>query len=191
MISCIQIQPKFIHSQPDSNEPRLAESNEEIIQLFLNCVYQFANFAKKLGFFKNLAIQDQQILLRTSIIELCFLRASFCFDQNLFYRTILIQRNCNETQSSQLASNQNKENQKQFNDYQFSKTPVLRKESLNSFLDDQLLKKFFSFIKQIQECNLDETMIILFALIVLLNPERNQLINCKQISSEQEQYLGK
>src|SRR5438552_771120 len=83
------MKPKFINSNQN-----LAKSNEEIIQLFLNCVYQFANFAKKLDFFK-----------------------------------------------------------------------------------------------QVQECNLDAVIVILTVIIVLLNPERNQLINFKHIIKEQELYL--
>lgn len=165
----MQIQPKFITQQTTE-----AQTTEDIIQLFLNCVYQFSSFAKKLDFFKDLKLKDQQILLRSSIIELCFLRAAYQLQQDTFYRTILIE-NYNEYSEC---------------DYQFSRVPVLKMQKLEQFLGEQLINKFLSFVKQIQECNLDEAIVILTILIVLLNPERNQLINCKYISSEQEFFLN-
>lgn len=255
---CVQIQPNFIQASfrnGQEDEARLAENDEEIVQLFLNCVYQFANFSKRcLPIFKFLKLSDQQILLRSGIIELCFLRAAFCFKHGMFYRTILKQNSrfsngvqpigqqslqfdlpgCD--QFSQESDDQfGRLNGKQFDaqlnhdfdpnqfnhkndlptsqfqfassngvrpkeqserqeptanfEYRFGKAPVLAKHSLESFLGEQLSNKFFSFVKQIQECNLDEAMVLLVALVVLLNPERNQLISCKQITGEQEAYL--
>lgn len=247
---CVQIRPKFLRcpafaGHSDEDELRLAENDEEIIQLFLNCVYQFANFAKRyLPIFPLLKLSDQQILLRSSIIELCFLRAAFCFEQPLFYRTILIKnsgcfsngvdgRSIKHQNSIQfdypgcgpfsqecdnqfgrskplshpngvhrLPNNQfansnsvhqpdahNKRNDENRFEYRFGKAPVLTRERLENFLGEQLSSKFFSFVKQIQECNLDEPMVLLVALIVLLNPERNPLIDCKHITAEQESYL--
>ena len=227
------IQPKFIQC---STEARLAETDEEIVQLFLNCVYQFANFAKRhLPIFKLLKLPDQQILLRSSIIELCFLRAAFCFEQGIFYRTILIRpsdkrqfdppdcgqfsqatndpfdrrnqlghlsghsQNGNQfshpndlpNSQFQFANSNSQANHFERNteEYNFGKAPVLTRHSLESFLGEQLSNKFFSFVKQIQECGMDEPMVLLVALVVLLNPERNPLANCKQITAEQESYL--
>ena len=221
---CVQIQPKFLRASP--SEDRLAENDEEIVQLFLNCVYQFANFAKgHLPIFKFLKLSDQQILLRTSIIELCFLRAAFCYEQGVFYRTILsrsfpngveqhqshrppdccqFSQESNDQfghrhQSNRFSQNDLQTGPFQFangqleqlenTEYRFGKAPVLTRCSLESFLGEQLSNKFFAFVKQIQECNLDEAMVLLVALVVLLNPERNQLIDCKRITDEQESYL--
>lgn len=267
---CIQIRPKFVQQSSfvptDEDELRLAENDEEIIQLFLNTVYQFANFAKKhLPIFPLLKLSDQQILLRSSIIELCFLRAAFCYEQGVFYRTILIRgsrfssnkeqsldsrsinnpnsisfdyQNClpfsqDDQFGCQNSDPPNHPNDKPFGhpnfkppdhlngvhhlptspvqfansngahrpdvqekpsngnplEYRFGKAQVLSRERLEHFLGEQLSNKFFSFVKQIQECHLDEAMILLVALVVLLNPERNPLIDCKHITAEQESYL--
>lgn len=275
---CIQIRPKFVQGSSfvptDEDELRLAENDEEIIQLFLNTVYQFANFAKKhLPIFPLFKLSDQQILLRSSIIELCFLRAAFCYEQGMFYRTILIRGSrfsSNKEQSSDGRSinhpnrisfdyqncvpfSQNDQFSRQNNDslcnptdrplshpndkpfghpnlkppdhlngvhhlptssvqfansngihlpdvqekpsngnpleYRFGKASILTRERLEHFLGEQLSNKFFSFVKQIQECHLDEVMVLLVALIVLLNRERNPLIDCKHITAEQESYL--
>lgn len=207
-MSCVQIQPKFLCNQTlltdHQDKIKFAESDEDIIKIFLNNVYQFTRFAKKLTFFQNLNLHDQQILLRNSIIELCFLLIAFCFDKDMFYRVALCKivnhstndenqlvNNQMKTQNDdfQINSNQNKENRHQLYDYRFSKKPILKKEDLKQFLDEQLSDKFFSFIKQIQECNIDDVIIILMALIVLHNPECNQLIDSNKITTEQEYFL--
>lgn len=101
-----------------------------------------------MDFFKRLNLADQQILLRSSIIELCFLRAAFCFDQNMFYRTVLSKKNYLNSNKNQSISNQNSnlnsiqnsiQNNVNFNQnkenftydsYQFIKVPVLEQERL-------------------------------------------------------------
>lgn len=196
LASCVQIQPKFLCSPtlPLDDKPRLADSDDQIIQLFLNCVYQFANFAKKLTFFKTISLLDQQVLLRNSIIELCFLRSAFCFEGDMFYRTVLVSSHSNghsngHPNSIHSTNCPNKENVTQSVAYQFGKVPVLRMESLKQFLDDHLSNKFLTFIKQVQECNLDEIMVVLMVLVVLFNPERTQLIDYQNVTAEQEFYL--
>ncbi|XP_013793497.1 vitamin D3 receptor-like, partial [Limulus polyphemus] len=53
----------------------------EIIDMFFTVIKQLAHFAQQLRSFAVIPRHDQEILLRSGVMELCFLRSAYVFDE--------------------------------------------------------------------------------------------------------------
>ncbi|XP_076309115.1 vitamin D3 receptor-like isoform X2 [Tachypleus tridentatus] len=135
----------------------------EVIDMFFTVIKQFAHFAQQLHSFAVIPRHDQEILLRTGVMELCFLRSAYVFDE-----------------SQQAWSDQNK----MF--YKFS--PTLLAEDVKRLVSDELFEKHMEFIRGIKQLDIDEPTLMILLVTVLLCSDRPELVNTDLVASEQEKY---
>ena len=51
-----------------------------ILHVLFTCIQQIASFAMRIPSFQLISVKDQEILLRGSVLEMCFIRSGFRFD---------------------------------------------------------------------------------------------------------------
>jgi nuclear receptor subfamily 1 group I len=135
-------------------------SRTDILNLFFTAIQRFALFAQRFESFTCISIQDKQILLRDGVLELCFLRGAFLYNMKGKYWQ-----------------------------YEDESSSVFYSDHLEIMVAKTLLEKHMNFIKTLKKLHLDETTNILLALIVLLSPDREGLIDSQLVQKEQEKYL--
>ncbi|XP_013793855.1 nuclear receptor subfamily 1 group D member 2-like, partial [Limulus polyphemus] len=135
----------------------------EIIDMFFTVIKQLAHFAQQLRSFAVIPRHDQEILLRTGVMELCFLRSAYVFDE-----------------SQRAWPDQNK----MF--YKFS--PTLLAEDVKRLVSNELFEKHMEFIRGIKQLDIDEPTLMILLVTVLLCSDRPELVNVDLVASEQEKY---
>lgn len=53
---------------------------KRILHVLFTCIQQIASFALRIPSFQLISVKDQEILLRGSVLEMCFIRSGFRFD---------------------------------------------------------------------------------------------------------------
>ncbi|XP_022257972.1 thyroid hormone receptor beta-like [Limulus polyphemus] len=135
----------------------------EIIDMFFTVIKQFANFAQQLRSFAVIPPHDQEILLRTGVMELCFLRGAYVFD---------------ETRGAW------PDQEKMF--YKIS--PTLSAEDVRRLVSAELFDKHMGFIRGIKEIDIDEPTLMILLVTVLMSSDRAGLVNVSLVAKEQEKY---
>lgn len=138
-------------------------SRTEILDMFFTAVKQFTNFSQKLSAFRMIQQHDQEILLRTGVLELCFVRGAYVYDEKLarwphtgkpLYRD----------------------------------SPALDAEDIKKLVSAELFEKHMQFIRSIKELHPDEATTMLLLVIILLSPDRPGLRNEHLVAEEQEKF---
>lgn len=138
-------------------------SRTEILDMFFTAVKQFTNFSQKLSAFRMILQHDQEILLRTGVLELCFVRGAYVYDEKLarwphtgkpLYRD----------------------------------SPALDAEDIKKLVSAELFEKHMQFIRSIKELHPDEATTMLLLVIILLSPDRPGLRNEHLVAEEQEKF---
>lgn len=135
----------------------------EILDMFFTAVKQFTNFSQRLDTFRKIQQHDQEILLRTGVLELCFVRGAYVYDEKLarwphtgkpLYRD----------------------------------SPTLEAEDMKKLVSAELFEKHMEFIRSIKELHPDEATTMLLLVIILLSPDRPSLKNELLVAEEQEKF---
>lgn len=138
-------------------------SRTEVLDMFFTVVKQFAHFSQRLETFSKIRHHDQEILLRTGVLELCFIRGAYVYDEKLarwphtgkpLYRD----------------------------------SPTLDSEDIKKLVSPELFDKHMEFIRSIKELDPDEATTMLLLTIVLLSPDRPGLEDEELVTEEQEKF---
>ena len=215
LLCCVRIRPNFLGSQvfpappiggqSSLQPPTQAEHRSHVLQLFFSSVHQFTGFARRFAPFQKLCNQDQQLLLRQSVLELCCLRAAFNYDGKnaQFGRTTLQwtgQANeqwseiCDCDQRHRFYDNFESENDCTMRQVcecrlqllRCKRVPVVRATLLQPLLGPQLHNKLMRFVKALHECAVDEAILLMLTAILLLSAERAGIRQTQLVSNQQD-----
>ncbi|KAI1293538.1 Vitamin D3 receptor B [Halotydeus destructor] len=167
-------------SSPSSCPPSSTEqckSRPELLDMFFTAIQRLALFAQKVPSFSAIEPEDQQVLLRGSILEMGFVLSSHLYD------TV---NSCWPDSSSRFKGTDGSGNNPLTGN---TFAPVLTANDLKPLVNQDLYEKHMTFIKSIKSMDIDEVCIILLTVIVLLSPDRTSLSNCRAVSQAQERYL--
>lgn len=143
--------------------PRLDPSRTDILELFFTVIKQFAHFSRQLDSFDAIGSSDQEVLLRCGVLELCFIRGAYVFDEV---------RLCWPDKSLPL----------------YQDAFVLSAEDLKKLVSHELHDKHLRFVQSLRDMDLDEPTTMLLLVIVLLSPDRPNLSDADLVAREQEKY---
>ncbi|XP_054718006.1 thyroid hormone receptor beta-A-like [Uloborus diversus] len=146
--------------KPSSTSGR---TRTEILDMFFTVVKQFTDFSQRLDTFRMIPQHDQEILLRTGVLELCFIRGAFVYDEKL--------------------SRWPHTGKPMYRD-----SPTLEAEDVKKLVSFELFNKHMEFIRSVKELHPDEATTMLLLVIVLLSPDRPGLENEVQVAEEQEKF---
>ncbi|XP_013775695.2 vitamin D3 receptor-like [Limulus polyphemus] len=135
----------------------------EILDMFFTVVKQFAHFAQQLCSFSVIPRYDQEILLRTGVMELCFLRGAYMFNENHMCWP---------------------DHEKMF----CKASPKLLAEDLKKLVTTELFEKHMKFIEGVKDLQIDEPTLMILLVTVLLSSDRPGLQNVDLVAREQEKY---
>ncbi|XP_076366208.1 vitamin D3 receptor-like isoform X2 [Tachypleus tridentatus] len=138
-------------------------SRTEIIDMFFTVIKQFAHFAQQLRSFAIIPRHDQETLLRTGVMELCFLRGAYVFDE---------------------ARGTWPDQEKMWHQV----SPTLSAEDVKRLVSVELFDKHMEFIRGLKEIDIDEPTLMLLLVTVLMSSDRAGLVNVNLVSKEQEKY---
>lgn len=160
-ISCKELSFKYHLGSANSS----AKSRTQILDMFFTAIQQFALFSQRISAFTAISPSDQQVLLRGSVLEMCFIWSAYMFDTERM-----------SWPDRRLCRGE-------------SPIPTLAAADLKPLISQDLFEKHMNFIKSIKEIDVDEPTIMLLSVIVLINPDRAELSNCQSVSQAQETYL--
>lgn len=143
--------------------PPTGRSRTEILDMFFTAVKQFTNFSQRLETFAKIPQHDQEILLRTGVLELCFIRGAFVYDEKL--------------------SRWPHTGKPMYRD-----SPTLDSDDIKKLVSPELFEKHMAFIHSIKDLYPDEATTMLLLVIVLLSPDRPGLQNVGTVEKEQEKF---
>ncbi|XP_035215611.1 nuclear receptor subfamily 1 group D member 1-like isoform X1 [Stegodyphus dumicola] len=135
----------------------------EILDMFFTAVKQFTNFSQRLDTFSKIQQHDQEILLRTGVLELCFIRGAYVYDEKL-------------------------SRWPHIGKPMYRDSPTLDAEDIKKLVSPELFTKHMEFIRSIKELHPDEATTMLLLVIVLLSPDRPGLENEVLVAEEQEKF---
>ncbi|XP_076333593.1 thyroid hormone receptor beta-like isoform X1 [Tachypleus tridentatus] len=138
-------------------------SRTEILDMFFTVIKQFSHFAQNLECFSYIPQRDQEVLLRSGVMEMCFLRGAYVFDEK---------RGCWPERKKIL----------------YKDAPSLKAEDIKKLVSPALYEKHMKFIAGIKELDPDEPTVMLLLVIVLLSPDRSNLVNVDLVTNQQEKY---
>lgn len=153
----------FSENLQSSSGTSTGRTRTEILDMFFTAVKQFTNFSQRLEKFRKIHQHDQEILLRTGVLELCFIRGAYVYDEKLarwphtgkpLYRD----------------------------------SPTLDAEDIKKLVSAELFEKHMEFIRSIKELHPDEATTMLLLVIILLSPDRPGLKNELLVAEEQEKF---
>lgn len=139
-------------------------SRTELLDLFFTLIQQLSGFAQQLSAFSKVVENDRQVLLRTSVLELCFLRSAFAFNGDRW--------------SSRTLPGDGKS------------VPVVKTSDVERFVPASLWSHHRRFLVATRRLKLDGIALLLLSAIALLCPDRAGLNDCKTVSLEQERYCA-
>ncbi|XP_071041200.1 thyroid hormone receptor beta-A isoform X2 [Parasteatoda tepidariorum] len=143
--------------------PSSGRTRTEILDMFFTTVKQFTNFSQKLESFRKITQHDQEILLRTGVLELCFIRGAYVYDDKLArwpHTGKPMYRN----------------------------SPTLDAEDIKKLVSTELYNKHMKFIRSVKDLCPDEVTTMLLLVTVLLSPDRPGLENEALVAEEQEKF---
>lgn len=196
----------------DSNQ---ANHRSHAFQLFFNSVHQFTAFARRFSPFQQLPDEDQQLLLRQGVLELSCLRAAFNFDvkkahflrTSLCWSTDAADRWDERCECGQRAfsfnGNQNNDDDDEDRDdddadelysyckcrlklLRYERVPVARASLLQPLLGVALHQKLMRFVRALNECSVDEPVLLLLSAILLFSGERTGVHQPHLINTQQD-----
>ncbi|XP_076334030.1 vitamin D3 receptor-like [Tachypleus tridentatus] len=138
-------------------------SRTQILDMFFTVIKQFSHFAQNLKCFSYIPQRDQEVLLRSGIMEMCFLRGAYVFDNR---------RGCWPDRKKVL----------------YRDSPTLKAEDIMKLVSPTLFEKHMKFNEGIKELGPDEPTIMLLLVTVLLSPDRSDLENVDLVTAQQEKY---
>jgi hypothetical protein len=133
-------------------------------------VKRVITFAKLLPDFRNLAIDDQMALLRGSTMEIFICSSQNLFDKTTNSFTNVISRERNIPTGSNDDSNS------------------IQLDILRFIWSDEVFDKTISYLKSMNDLDIDETTLILYIPLILFSPDRRELINRERILKIQNKY---
>ena len=133
--------------------------------MFGTLIRRFAFYARLMADFSSLPFQDQSILLKGGVLEMCLLRGALVFDP---------QTNCWPNANMSM----------------YKDAPVLKLDNIGHLTSTRLFQMHLDFISCIQQMSVDEPTIMLLVLIVLFTPERAGLIHSEWIEKYQAYYTS-
>ncbi|GBN89580.1 Nuclear receptor subfamily 1 group D member 2 [Araneus ventricosus] len=143
--------------------PAAGRTRTEILDMFFTAVKQFTNFSKKLDAFSKIQQHDKEILLRTGVLELCFIRGAYIYDDKL--------------------ARWPHTGKPMYRD-----SPTLDADDIKKLVSSELFEKHMEFIRSIKDLHLDEATVMLLLVIVLMSPDRPGLENEVLVAKEQEKF---
>lgn len=143
--------------------PVTGRSRTEILDMFFTAVKQFTNFSQRLETFSKVPQHDQEILLRTGVLELCFIRGAYVYDEKL--------------------ARWPHTGKPMYRD-----SPTLDSDDIKKLVSPELFEKHMTFIRSIKDLYPDEATTMLLLVIVLLSPDRPGLQNESMVAEEQEKF---
>ncbi|GFW37663.1 vitamin D3 receptor [Trichonephila clavipes] len=143
--------------------PSPGRTRTEILDMFFTAVKQFTNFSQRLDTFSKIQQYDKEILLRTGVLELCFIRGAYVYDEKL--------------------SRWPHTGKPMYKD-----SPTLDSDDIKKLVSSELFEKHIEFIRSIKDLHLDEATIMLLLVIVLMSPDRPGLENEVLVAEEQEKF---
>lgn len=133
-------------------------SRTDVLNLFFTAIQQFSGFAQRLEAFCRLALDDQEVLLRCGVLELCFLRSVMTFDSARDAWTDV------------------------------DGTPLLSISDIERLVSSALFEKQKKFISTFKDLDPDDPTMALLLAVVLLSPDRPGLQDTASVSREQDYY---
>ncbi|GIX67407.1 nuclear hormone receptor E75 [Caerostris darwini] len=143
--------------------PSTGRTRTEILDMFFTAVKQFTNFSQRLETFSKIQQHDKEILLRTGVLELCFIRGAYIYDEKL--------ARWPHTGKPM-----------------YRESPTLDSDDIKKLVSAELFEKHMEFIRSIKDMHLDEATIMLLLVIVLMSPDRPGLDNEVLVAEEQEKF---
>ncbi|XP_055946226.1 thyroid hormone receptor beta-like isoform X2 [Argiope bruennichi] len=143
--------------------PTTGRTRTEILDMFFTAVKQFTNFSQKLDAFSKIQQHDKEILLRTGVLELCFIRGAYIYDDKL--------------------ARWPHTGKPMYRD-----SPTLDADDIKKLVSAELFEKHMEFIRSIKDLHLDEATVMLLLVIVLMSPDRPGLENEVLVAKEQEKF---
>lgn len=129
--------------------------------MFGTLIRRYAYYARLMPDFASLPFNDQSILLKGGVLEMCLLRGVLVFDPvNNHWPNV--------------------------NMAMYKNAPVLKLDNIVHLTSNKLFQMHMDFIKCVKQMNVDEPIIMLLILIVLFTPERTGL----QCSDWVDRYQG-
>ncbi|XP_040070682.2 nuclear receptor subfamily 1 group I member 3 [Ixodes scapularis] len=139
-------------------------SRTELLDLFFTLIHQLSGFAQELDAFCRVPEPHRQVLLRTSVLELCFLRSAFTFDGDRW--------------SSRTLPGDG------------PPVPALRTADVERLVQEPLWSKHRDFLVATRRLKPDGMTLLLLSAITLLCPDRAGLEDLDIVSKEQEKYCA-
>ncbi|XP_064478805.1 vitamin D3 receptor-like [Ornithodoros turicata] len=133
-------------------------SRTDVLNIFFTAIQQFSGFAQRLEAFCRLAHDDQEVLLRCGVLELCFLRSVMTFDHTRDVWTDV------------------------------DGTPLLATSDVERLVSSALFEKQKRFISAFKDLDPDDPTMALLLAVVLLSPDRPGLQDTASVSKEQDYY---
>lgn len=133
-------------------------SRTDVLDIFFTVIQQFSGFAQRLDAFCRLGLEDQEVLLRCGVLELCFLRSVMTFDRK---RDVWAD---------------------------VGGMPILAARDVERLVSSALFEKQRRFIAGFRELDPDDPTMVLLLAVVLLSPDRPGLRDTESVSREQDHY---
>ena len=133
--------------------------------MFGTLIRRFAFYSRLMADFANLSPNDQGILLKGGVLEMCLLRGALVYDP-------LNNRWPNVNMSI------------------YKDAPILKLENTGPLTSVHLFEKHMEFVGCVQAMGVDEPTIMLLCMVVLYTPERPGLIQTEWIEKCQSYYTG-
>ena len=164
----------LLHLNSNSNDRKdeLSKLSKLILANFMvQPVKRVITFAKLLPDFRNLVIEDQMALLRGSTMEIFI-----CSSQNLFDKTTNSFNNL-ISRERELSTNDSTNG-----------SNSIKLDILRFIWSDDVLERTLSYLKSMNDLNIDETTLILYLPLILFSPDRRELINREHVMQIQNKF---
>ena len=133
--------------------------------MFGTLIRRFAFYSRMMADFSSLPFQDQSILLKGGVLDMCLLRGALVFDPQT-----------NRWPTANMSM--------------YKGMPILKLDNIVHLTSSHLFQMHLDFISCIRQMSVDEPTIMLLILIVLFTPERTGLIHTEWIEKFQSYYTS-
>ena len=136
---------------------------QQVMEMFGTLIHRYAFYSRMIEDFMRLPFNDQGLLLKGGVLEMCLLRGALTFDpENNRWPNV--------------------------NMSIYKNAPVLKLGNMSHMTSFKLFQMHMEFIKSIQKLGADEATIMLLILIVLFTPERAGLQQTDAVAFAQNRY---
>lgn len=146
---------------------REERSRTELLDVFFTLVHQISGFAQGLDAFARVRESDRHILLRTAVLELCFLRSAMNFDDD------------GDRWPSRV----------HFGD-EATSVPSVRASDVERLVPVELWALHRKFLVSTRRLKPDPLTLLLLSAIALLCPDRAGIRDLETLSLQQERYCA-